>query len=309
MEKQESDMNGVTKFVYGDVSVDILGCPYDVLIELSRCNYDVKIKTNKNIISFRVQEWHGQLYNWVCNRGVSRNICEKLNEWIGFIPFYEYRDDDCDDNRDDNRDEKRWYVPEADCKTLEEMCSRKKPMQTQTFMKVPDFPVAILREMSTLCELADTVPEMNGFPEEIDIGKMDPDVAVHFTDAMKTLVPKNRSSKTIRLEYFVIYDFLGLRKLEPGKKYFIHGDRVMEATPANLAIAGQLWDYLPIALFPEFHELGNPHELTGCEHLSDNMIEEYKLWKLSEVFKMGNIPELSPIQVRLMQYLLRRNGH
>lgn len=288
-------MEGVVIFTYGKTSIPIRGCPYDVLIILGENQADVDIEIQGKKIPIYSRTHYSSLYYHLCGKPINYQSYEKIIEWIGFIPFYEYRNGE------------RWYVPEATFKTCEEMEARRKPIQTQMFMGVPNFPVAFIREMATVCELVDVVPDMAGFPEKIDISKLDSGVAVHFTDAMIALLPEHRGIKHMRLEYLVIYDFLGLTRTDMKKTYFINGDRVMERTQLNLAITGQLWNCKNILLFPTFEELGDPHKLINCEYLSDNMIAEYKLWKT--VLKIVDNPELSPIQVRVMQYLLRRNGH
>jgi hypothetical protein len=286
-------MEGVISFIYGSTNVGIYGCPRDIQIYLGNDQGTVKIIDCGVTTSFYSNKHNNSLYYHVRGHGIDNDTCDLFNKCIGFIPFYEHRDG------------KRWYVPKATFKTREEMEARKKPVQTQMFLKVLN--LAFIREMATVCELMDAVPDITGFPEEIEIGKLDPNVAVHFTDALIALLPEHRSIKKMQLEHLVIYDFLGLTRLDQNKMYFINGDRIMECTQPNLAIAGQLWQCKRISLFPTFEEFGDPHKIVNCKYLSDNMIAEYKLWKT--VLRIGDSPELSPIQVRVMQYLIHRNSH
>lgn len=318
IEKAEEEQP-VFEAVYEMSGFTVHGCPRNVRLKLNPIRNSTTVEFAESKLNVEVKsKMFLELSVWIQGRNMTEAVYDWLEEMFEFVPFYRKE-----------KDGKLWYVPNADFMSKEIMRGRRKPIVTQKFMGVEEFPVALLRQMQVLEGLMESAEDLQGiskFPETIDTSKLDPDVVAQIKPALEALLPGKRDIEILRahgylkLEFLPIYEWLGLNRAikdEEGQfvwrsytnLYFIDGDQLRDTTDTNLAEAGQLWDYVPVKLFPQLYEFGDLRKLTDCENMSDNMIVEYRLWDMDRLLAVKGDLKVSPIQARLMQFLLRRNGY
>lgn len=309
-ETVKTEMKGVFEVEYVCLGFTVHGCPLDVKISTTvgpAVTVDFSGDQSTLQLSY---ELHRAFTSWIRGEIMSEAVYDWFNEELGFAPFFRME-----------KDRKLWYVPTADFMSKEIMRGRRKPMATQKFMGVENFPKALLLQMQVVTGLLDSAVDAPVIPETVDTGDLDPCTVAKIKPALEALLPDVRARGSVmKPEFLVIYEWFGLnRMLEDSDTelipaslntmYFIDGDRLRVASDVNLAEAGQLWDYTPVKLLPQLFEFGHIHSTTGWEDVSDNMIIEYRLWERENLLVFEPDLKVSPIQARFMQLLLRKNGY
>jgi hypothetical protein len=279
-------------------TIAINGCPGDYNMHFTCRGNDstLTIKGDPYTKSFYFDEKdYKPIFDYFSNPiELPKETYELLKDILGFFPFMKYKGG--------------WQYAKVDFKDTDELWSRKKLIEYGSLLEIP-IPIAVLNKMLFLKKRKADICEFNGCHSASDTGEVElsefPDhLQPYVLNALRKL--SDFSPKEFKLEDLAVYDFLEFMRTF-NRYRMIVGNKFTNRGVAAQAKHGLLWNspifcydpiYIDDKFYPEYNTL-----------LTDSLVQMYAIHM--RPIQPGGISgtEITPLQARAMQVLLKINGY